>query len=88
MARHYMARIDNLRMATKYSFHVRPQFRRRNLKIMGRSEIFHNGLEEDEADIRGHTIIIPTKGCKFVSSLLPGLHLVSYLAVSLSFCPI
>ncbi|XP_012159110.1 uncharacterized protein LOC101462820 [Ceratitis capitata] len=67
--RHYSVQIDNLRMATKYSFHIRPQAKRRNMKITGRSEVFGNEIVDDAAVTLkgvpldgGQTIIIPTKG--------------------------
>ena len=62
-----MAQIDNLRMATKYSFHIRPQSRQRIQRIQGRSGSFDNEIENDilgGGSLAGHTIIIPTKGCK------------------------
>ncbi|XP_017468912.1 PREDICTED: uncharacterized protein LOC108360941 isoform X2 [Rhagoletis zephyria] len=63
--RHYAAQIDNLRMATKYSFHIRPQAKRRNMKITGRSELFGNEIDDEAKGVPldgGQTIIIPTKG--------------------------
>ncbi|XP_055917677.1 uncharacterized protein LOC129949953 [Eupeodes corollae] len=57
---HYTARVDNLRMATKYSFHIRPQQKKRNLKISGRSELLDNEVENDL--FQGQSIVIPTKG--------------------------
>ncbi|XP_053959372.1 uncharacterized protein LOC128863957 [Anastrepha ludens] len=63
--RHYAVQIDNLRMATKYSFHIRPQAKRRNMKITGRSELFGNEIDDDTKGVPldgGQTIIIPTKG--------------------------
>uniref|UniRef100_A0A1B0A498 ZP domain-containing protein n=1 Tax=Glossina pallidipes TaxID=7398 RepID=A0A1B0A498_GLOPL len=62
--RQYEAYIDNLRMATKYRFHIRPQSRRRDIKVTGRSEIFSNEVEDFNENSNGQTIIIPTKGCK------------------------
>lgn len=56
--------IDNLRMATKYSFQVRQiegssgQQKAKAREIDG--EIPNNDLEK-----KGQTIIIPTKGCEF-----------------------
>ncbi|XP_036329659.1 uncharacterized protein LOC118741792, partial [Rhagoletis pomonella] len=63
--RHYAAQIDNLRMATKYNFHIRPQAKRRNMKITGRSELFGNEIDDEAKGVPldgGQTIIIPTKG--------------------------
>lgn len=64
-----MAQVDNLRMATKYSFHIRSMPKHKNMKITGRSEIFDNEIENDDflsSNVdQGQTIIIPTKGCKF-----------------------
>ncbi|XP_067623633.1 uncharacterized protein [Eurosta solidaginis] len=67
--RPYAVQIDNLRMATKYSFHIRPQAKRRNMKITGRSELFGNEIDDDASTMKkgvpldgGQTIIIPTKG--------------------------
>ncbi|XP_055838272.1 uncharacterized protein LOC129906518 [Episyrphus balteatus] len=57
---HYTARVDNLRMATKYSFHIKPQLKKKNLKISGRSELLDNEVENDL--FQGQSIIIPTKG--------------------------
>lgn len=58
--RHYTARVDNLRMATKYSFHIKPQLKKKNLKISGRSELLDNEIENDL--FQGQSIVIPTKG--------------------------
>uniref|UniRef100_A0A0K8U6F0 ZP domain-containing protein n=1 Tax=Bactrocera latifrons TaxID=174628 RepID=A0A0K8U6F0_BACLA len=63
--RHYAVQIENLRMATKYSFHIRPQAKRRNMKITGRSELFGNEIDDEAKGVPldgGQTIIIPTKG--------------------------
>ncbi|XP_011178563.2 uncharacterized protein LOC105209699 [Zeugodacus cucurbitae] len=63
--RHYAVQVDNLRMATKYSFHIRPQAKRRNMKITGRSELFGNEIDDEAKGVPlngGQTIIIPTKG--------------------------
>ncbi|XP_014094666.2 uncharacterized protein [Bactrocera oleae] len=63
--RHYVVQIENLRMATKYSFHIRPQAKRRNMKITGRSELFGNEIDDEAKGVPldgGQTIIIPTKG--------------------------
>lgn len=54
--------IDHLRMATKYSFHVRLQGQNKDQKE-GRADLNGNILK-DNLDIDGQTIIIPTKGCK------------------------
>lgn len=55
--------IGNLRMATKYSFHVKPYIKKTEQKSRGRfgdKEIQTNSIEH------GQTIIIPTKGCKSI----------------------
>lgn len=51
--------IGNLRMATKYSFHVKPYVKKTEQKSrsVGDKEIETNSIEQ------GQTIIIPTKGC-------------------------
>lgn len=58
--------VDNLRMATKYSFHVRQLSNAAAEKPKGREM---DEEEEEEMDSnaidKGQTIIIPTKGCKF-----------------------
>ncbi|XP_062705176.1 uncharacterized protein LOC109429890 [Aedes albopictus] len=57
----YSMTVKNLRMATKYSFHVKPQTRPGDQKVTGRSE--HDDDEFDGNSINlGQTIIIPTKG--------------------------
>ncbi|EAT48233.1 AAEL000683-PA [Aedes aegypti] len=57
----YTMTVKNLRMATKYSFHVKPQTRPGDQKVSGRSE--HDDDEFDGNSINlGQTIIIPTKG--------------------------
>lgn len=64
--------VKNLRMATKYSFHVKPQVRRGDQKASGRSEQ-GAGLEDEfdgNAINQGQTIVIPTKGCEFKYFLL------------------
>lgn len=53
--------IDNLRMATKYSFHVRAQ--NKDQKISGRADLGENELGPN-GKFQGQTIVIPTKGCK------------------------
>lgn len=57
--------IENLKMATKYSFHVRP--RPTEQKASGRADL--NGNELDESTFKGPTIIIPTKGCKSTANI-------------------
>ncbi|KAH8412558.1 hypothetical protein KR009_002988, partial [Drosophila setifemur] len=65
---HFATAVDNLRMATKYSFHIRPAAQRR-LQAGGtrssnaRSE-FHdeNEIESGSGHLPGQSIIIPTKG--------------------------
>lgn len=65
---HFRAAVDNLRMATRYSFHIRPVQPRRLRSSSARSE-FHgeNDIEGAGAvatHLPGQSIIIPTKGCK------------------------
>lgn len=50
--RSYLARINGLRMATTYSFEVRP---------------LHGGSKTRtaKADLPAKSIIVPTKGCKY-----------------------
>ncbi|KAH8255368.1 hypothetical protein KR038_001680 [Drosophila bunnanda] len=65
---HFAAAVDNLRMATRYSFHIRPAAQRR-LQASGtrssnaRAE-FHdeNEIESGSGHQPGQSIIIPTKG--------------------------
>lgn len=58
----YSLLIDNLRMATKYSFHIKKQNKPGEQKISGRDfnedDLKDNGISE--------SIIIPTKGCKLL----------------------
>ncbi|EDW12956.2 uncharacterized protein Dmoj_GI17958 [Drosophila mojavensis] len=63
---HFRAAVDNLRMATRYSFHIRPVQPRRLRSSSARSE-FHgeNDIEGAGAvatHLPGQSIIIPTKG--------------------------
>ncbi|TMW48803.1 hypothetical protein DOY81_006117 [Sarcophaga bullata] len=64
--RQYVAQVDNLRMSTKYSFHIRSADQRKNMKITGRSELFDNEIEGEDFlannMAQGQTIIVPTKG--------------------------
>ncbi|XP_055593776.1 uncharacterized protein LOC129744976 [Uranotaenia lowii] len=57
-SKQYTMTVKNLRMATKYSFHVKTQPRRGDQKASGRAE--------EEFDVNavapGQTVIIPTKG--------------------------
>lgn len=64
-SKQYTMTIKNLRMATKYSFHVKPQTRPGDQKASGRSE--HDEDEFDGNSINlGQTVIIPTKGCEYI----------------------
>lgn len=55
--------IDNLRMATKYSFHVKSQNKKRGTqKISGRADLGINELGTNGI-FQGQSIIVPTKGC-------------------------
>lgn len=62
----YSVTIDHLRMATKYSFHVKAQGQNKEQKASGRADLNGNILKDDD-EIAGQTIIIPTKGCKLLS---------------------
>lgn len=56
--------IDNLRMSTKYSFHVKPRSIKSGEKriISGRADLGENELGPNGV-FQGQTIVIPTKGC-------------------------
>ncbi|XP_055545909.1 uncharacterized protein LOC129730536 [Wyeomyia smithii] len=58
-SKQYTMTVKNLRMATKYSFHVKPQVKRGDQRASGRSG--HSGDEMDGIS-PGQTVIIPTKG--------------------------
>lgn len=70
---HFAAAVDNLRMATRYSFHVRPvgqQQQRLRSASRARAD-FHEENEIESAaaaataaHLPGQSIIVPTKGCK------------------------
>ncbi|XP_075153627.1 uncharacterized protein LOC142227144 [Haematobia irritans] len=65
--RQYATQVDNLRMATKYSFHIRSIPKHKQLKkVTGRSEVFENEIEGNDFlstnNLGGQTIVIPTKG--------------------------
>lgn len=61
----YSMIIDNLRMATKYSFHVKP----RSTKPSGEKRISSGRADLGENELgpngvfQGQTIVIPTKAC-------------------------
>ncbi|XP_037709817.1 uncharacterized protein LOC119547163 [Drosophila subpulchrella] len=65
---HFAAAIENLRMATKYSFHIRPAAQKRLLAGGTRSSNaraeFHdeNEIESGAGHLPGQSIVIPTKG--------------------------
>lgn len=59
----YSIIIDNLRMATKYSFHVKASGKSGEQKATGRADLGGNELN---SDLFGERIVVPTKGCKFV----------------------
>lgn len=59
----YSMTIDHLRMATKYSFHVKALGPNKEQKASGRADLNGNILKDGD-DIEGQTIIIPTKGCE------------------------
>ncbi|XP_050076787.1 uncharacterized protein LOC126563961 isoform X1 [Anopheles maculipalpis] len=63
-SKQYSLLVKNLRMATKYSFHVKPQAKKSEQRASGRAD---DGEEDDQnaattAINQGQTIIIPTKG--------------------------
>uniref|UniRef100_A0A182SJ25 ZP domain-containing protein n=1 Tax=Anopheles maculatus TaxID=74869 RepID=A0A182SJ25_9DIPT len=63
-SKQYSLLVKNLRMATKYSFHVKPQAKKSEQRASGRAD---DGEESDQntastAINHGQTIIIPTKG--------------------------
>uniref|UniRef100_A0A1I8NMP2 ZP domain-containing protein n=1 Tax=Stomoxys calcitrans TaxID=35570 RepID=A0A1I8NMP2_STOCA len=65
--RQFATQVENLRMATKYSFHVRSLPKNKPLKkVTGRSEVFENEVEGNDFlsnnYLGGQTIVIPTKG--------------------------
>lgn len=68
ISKQYSMTVKNLRMATKYSFHVKPQIKPGDQKISGRSELNSDEFDGNSINL-GQTIIIPTKGCKYSSSI-------------------
>uniref|UniRef100_A0A1S4GWI0 Uncharacterized protein n=1 Tax=Anopheles gambiae TaxID=7165 RepID=A0A1S4GWI0_ANOGA len=66
-SKQYSLLVKNLRMATKYSFHVKPQTKKSDQRASGRAD---EGGEQEEQNAsstaaghnQGQTIIIPTKG--------------------------
>ncbi|XP_016964739.1 uncharacterized protein LOC108034362 [Drosophila biarmipes] len=65
---HFAAAVENLRMATKYSFHIRPAAQKRLLaggtrSFNARAE-FHdeNEIDSGAGHLPGQSIVIPTKG--------------------------
>ncbi|EDX05609.1 uncharacterized protein LOC6732920 [Drosophila simulans] len=65
---HFAAAVDNLRMATKYSFHVRPAAQKRlqagGTRSSNARADFHdeNEIESGSGHLAGQSIVIPTKG--------------------------
>ncbi|KAM8717306.1 hypothetical protein ACLKA7_004069 [Drosophila subpalustris] len=60
---HFAAAVDNLRMATKYSFHIRPVQQRRLRSSSARAESHdENEIESAGGHLAGQSIVIPTKG--------------------------
>uniref|UniRef100_A0A182JAS5 Uncharacterized protein n=1 Tax=Anopheles atroparvus TaxID=41427 RepID=A0A182JAS5_ANOAO len=60
-SKQYSLLVKNLRMATKYSFHVKPQTKRNDpQRASGRADEGEQGHGEGNA--HGQTIVIPTKG--------------------------
>lgn len=62
----YTLSVKNLRMATKYSFHVKPLVKREDM--MPQKAARADDLSADNSAEVGASIIIPTKGCKFIFS--------------------
>jgi hypothetical protein len=60
----YTLMVKNLRMATKYSFHVKPQIKSDD--SMPQKEARSEDLSADNSIESGASIIIPTKGCKYI----------------------
>ncbi|ALC38760.1 CG16798 [Drosophila busckii] len=58
---HFAAAVDNLRMATRYSFHIRPAQSRRLRSSSARAD-FNDENDIDSLHPPGQSIIIPTKG--------------------------
>lgn len=56
----YSIVIDNLRMATKYSFHVKASGKSGEQRATGRADFSGNELN---SDLLGEKIVLPTKGC-------------------------
>lgn len=74
---HFVAAVDNLRMATKYSFHVRPAAQKRlqagGTRSSNARADFHdenNEIESGSGHLAGQSIVIPTKGCKWFPSII------------------
>lgn len=62
-SRQYSTVIGNLRMATKYLFHVKLHGKPGEQKASGRADLSDNEIEQNGV-FQGETIVIPTKGCK------------------------
>ena len=60
--RQYSLIIDKLRMATKYSFQIKPQMKPGEQKATGRADLGDIDLFSNKLTA-GETIVIPTKGC-------------------------
>lgn len=63
-SRQYSTVIGNLRMATKYLFHVKSQAKAAERRTGGRADLGYNELGANGI-FQGQTIIIPTKGCEY-----------------------
>lgn len=68
----YSISIDNLRMATKYSFHVKASGKLGVQKATGRSDLGGNELN---SDFEGERIVVPTKGCNYDYNILTSIFL-------------
>uniref|UniRef100_A0A182W9U7 ZP domain-containing protein n=1 Tax=Anopheles minimus TaxID=112268 RepID=A0A182W9U7_9DIPT len=63
-SKQYSLLVKNLRMATKYSFHVKPQAKKSEQRASGRADEGEEGDQNTATNALNHgqTIIIPTKG--------------------------
>lgn len=59
----YTLAVKNLRMATKYSFHVKPQVKKED--SMPQKAARADDLSADNSAEIGASIIVPTKGCEY-----------------------
>lgn len=67
-SRQYSTVIGNLRMSTKYLFHVKLQGKPGEQKASGRADLNDNEIGPNGI-FQGETIVIPTKGCKSTNKI-------------------